>query len=1497
MMKKVLSFLLALVMVLSMLPGTVPALEASAEAADNTTVQLHVQPASVSAIEADGVYTWVLDLSLSASKALTMGSLQFYVSPAEGYTYAYNGGGVLTYDESAVAGKILATYLYDAEALQTVSADAPLALGSVTITKDADFAVSDALLPIDEQLFGVYDTDAVNGVTYVPAVIWPDHVGTYVKDCDYTACGHSDSSVVWTPLDDAAMKALTKDNVVNNAHYYLTEDVTMANTFTANGFKDKTFTICLNGHDLKGSGTNRLFRIESGVNLTICDCQKQGTISNPKTDGTGWSGSDGNLIGLVSGASTVTLQDVKLDGLNMVNGTSSNGGGALYMVGTGSVLTIENCEISGFAHKLAGGAILVNVAGNLKIDNVTFKDNTTPANGGAIAVSAADAKVDITNSTFEQNAANQGGAIFMNKKATLNITNTTFKDNSATSYDGAVFGEYGTTTMTGCTFTGNKSTGSGPSVTHVANGGTMKLYGCTITGNKRTGTSKTAAGALQVRGTTSYLYVGGATVIRHNTDIDGKERNITFARPFDTTNKKNALYVDGLTDGADISIDTYNDDSTVMAFFTRDDANTLVIATNKQTDWNENWISYDQKVGAHIGRTESGFVYLDHSHADMADATWQAWGDSASELTTLPTASGNYYLVSDINMTQKVYMTTENNVVLCLNGHNVRGVSGDATAGNNRMWHMNAGAVSVCDCTATRDAQGNLKAGTLYPGSGVDGGLAGLYINGNDPKTLEFTMKDVIIDGENTSRANTAIAVSYYNAPAPATGKVTVANISGCEFRNYVTTSGNGMIHVLPNNKLNVTDTKFVNNTAKRGAAIASFAGIVDLKNCTFENNRSTGTGSTAYPAYYGGGAIYSGQGSYTGADSKTVYVNTSALTVENCSFIDNSAVTTGGAIYTYYGSATIINSTFADNTAENYYGGAILTNQSTVNISGSTFTDNVADEQGGAIYLNYGTNTITGTTFTGNEAKTTSATSKYCGGGAIFTIGKLTATDCVFNKNISAKTGAAIYSSYSSTTTGMTLTRCTFAENVAGAENTVFITAKSTNTMTDCVFTGNVSHEVGASAVNNEGSSTLTLDSCTITGNTAYATGEAGATYTSGTSALILKGDTVIKNNYQSNGTERNVIIKKATDTATTVGVGMLNVNGLTAGADVKVFTSTSNVRATAAELVQTYPTNGTQTDWDADWIRYENNGKAVDRVDGVYVFATAHIAEVDGEKHVDLSDALTDAVDGEHVAKVLDTVNEAVTVPAGATAQLDLNGNTIGANAKFTSTGASTLHIVDSKLSYDSQTPTVIPASAIGEGVTIPSSYKVGNSRYVAIEQNDGSYQIHRVQLTVTAKALRTSNNGIGFKVKFSAAESIKGQVTDFGIKFTVKNGDDDLLVKDLKLMKDDYMDAMVNGQELTIVLADLLEKDSADNETYANCTIEGTPYIEISNGVVDTQGATISANYKDMFEYANTGWGSMTKAQKDGLANMYKLFGSVMTGWSIKNISDHAATLAQQ
>ncbi len=165
------------------------------------------------------------------------------------------------------------------------------------------------------------------------------------------------------------------------------------------------------------------------------------------------------------------------------------------------------------------------------------------------------------------------------------------------------------------------------------------------------------------------------------------------------------------------------------------------------------------------------------------------------------------------------------------------------------------------------------------------------------------------------------------------------------------------------------------------------------------------------------------------GSGGLHVYAGEANITIEDNSFIDNSAEDGAGAyVYTYSGSATVRRNIFDGNNAGFGAGARVGTDSGSLAITNNTFTGNSAYD-GGGVYVrtNSGTASLTNNTFSGNSA------ADYGGGAYVWTYsGTATLTNNTFSGNsadFDGIGGGAYVWIYSGTAT---LTNNTFSGNSA---------------------------------------------------------------------------------------------------------------------------------------------------------------------------------------------------------------------------------------------------------------------------------------------------------------------------------------------------------------------------------------------------------------------------------------------------------------------------------
>ena len=221
----------------------------------------------------------------------------------------------------------------------------------------------------------------------------------------------------------------------------------------------------------------------------------------------------------------------------------------------------------------------------------------------------------------------------------------------------------------------------------------------------------------------------------------------------------------------------------------------------------------------------------------------------------------------------------------------------------------------------------------------------------------------------NPSRTNGFHAIEFENL---VTGRVI-----NCTFENINGTFDGGAIKVDKGSNIVFADNKFINvnstrnggafystgvsgnqiienntfincSSVNQGGALYAYNKITSFKNNTFINNSGVNQGGAVYSntaltvtdSYFESNSAESGSTNIRGG---AVYVNSGGMTVDNSTFIANSAIIDGGALYAgSNGNIKISNSTFEHNTAGNS-GGVLFTGGSTYVNESSTLMHNNA--------------------------------------------------------------------------------------------------------------------------------------------------------------------------------------------------------------------------------------------------------------------------------------------------------------------------------------------------------------------------------------------------------------------------------------------------------------------------------------------------------------------------------------------------------------------------
>ena len=704
-----------------------------------------------------------------------------------------------------------------------------------------------------------------------------------------------------------------------------------------------------------------------------------------------------------------------------------------------------------------GGAVGMYGAGTFTMNDViidgTNVNNTASSGGGAVIITSGGV-VNINSGVIRNCTAQRGGAVYV-YKGTLNMAGGTLTGNTSRTTGGAIStrnndNDNGTViNITGGTITNNTANHGGG--IFLQNAKSVLLQNVTITGNRANNRgggvdNQTTSGA-------SLVTVGGKTVIADN--YVGKIlQNLNLVNGGRTVAISTEV---PLSEGACIGISTRDGQAAAT--------NLAISAVTAQADANQFFTSdmghemtmADGKVTI-TGRGHNGGDYKP-GHENVTD-----WKGTA----TLPTTTGHYYLTSDVYLTAAVGVSTAQDIVLCLNGYDI------IQTGAARIYRLSGGAkLTICDCTAHTDADGNYVASKITGGNAATGGA--LFAE-HEGTVINFY--DGIITGNTTNGAGTI--VNQTDA---------TFNMFGGEISGNTITGNGGALYT--NAVFNMLGGVIRSNTSA-GAVIHIPKGTVNLSGGTIANNTVTGK-DTGVLSIASGSVSLSGT-VISGGSAIGIYITggTVNMTGGEITGISHSA-NTGAAVTVKGGTFNLSAGEISGNTSR-----GILIDGGTVNLSG---TGKVANHEfaafdGAAVRVNSGIFTMTGGEISGNNSGKSSGAGIRVGGG------NATLSGGIISGNTATNGAAVLVAGGNVTLSGVSITGNTVTNNGA-----VRIDGGTLN-ITGGEITGNTIGKWGA-VLSNGG--TLNVTGGSITANSAVANG-GGLYIIKGN--VTVGGNAVIKNN-----------------------------------------------------------------------------------------------------------------------------------------------------------------------------------------------------------------------------------------------------------------------------------------------------------------------------------------------------------------------------------------------
>ena len=189
------------------------------------------------------------------------------------------------------------------------------------------------------------------------------------------------------------------------------------------------------------------------------------------------------------GIGRLTHYTLAVKNCTIKNNTATETGGGFYANAGGGAVDFTDVTFSGNkAEGGSGGGAFLSESLEATFQNVTFQDNTSSADGGALYIlsngtaknTAGQPKISrARDCTFEDNIARNGGSIYL--LGTLELSGSTFTNNHSDEDGGAIY-DKGTLNSDNCTFTGNYSKRNGGAI-YQCQDTSLKLQGGGFTEN------------------------------------------------------------------------------------------------------------------------------------------------------------------------------------------------------------------------------------------------------------------------------------------------------------------------------------------------------------------------------------------------------------------------------------------------------------------------------------------------------------------------------------------------------------------------------------------------------------------------------------------------------------------------------------------------------------------------------------------------------------------------------------------------------------------------------------------------------------------------------------------------------------------------------------------------------------------------------------------------------------------------------------------------------
>ena len=280
----------------------------------------------------------------------------------------------------------------------------------------------------------------------------------------------------------------------------------------------------------------------------------------------------------------------------------------------------------------------------------------------------------------------------------------------------------------------------------------------------------------------------------------------------------------------------------------------------------------------------------------------------------------------------------------------------------------------------------------------------------------------------------------------------------------------------------------------------------------------------------------------------------------------------------------------------------------------------------------------------------------------------------------------------------------------------------------------------------------------------------------------------------------------------------------------------------------------------------------------------------------------AAVDAADADDIVKLVADSDETVTVAAGKTVHLDLNGKNV---AKVTIADGGKLYGMDTTTDdYDCEDGYGKIGSIDGDYDKVYRTEVTGaGKRYAAVAEENGAVSFHRFYVGITHMALRPGAGGAGYTMTLAGDSKIKSIMTTdaedglvYGYTVSLADLEGNPIEGAEKTCSGKQEDFLGGKQKMTALTLDGVLKASNsldENKAHAESYLICVESFVILNGEKITTNK-ISMTFKEIVLATDAALNveSLTAEQKAALLYLYDDLGVKDMGWELKNLPALAA-----